>query len=51
MSKRKIKQEVDLVFLFELFSIQKRETEQLNNEYHNWSEINQSNEGVREKKP
>ena len=47
MSKRKIKQEVDLVLLFELISIGKRKTEQSNwyifNEYRNWSEINQSN--------
>ena len=47
MSKRKIKQEVDLVLLFELILIRKRKTEQSNwyifNEYRNWSEINQSN--------
>ena len=46
MSKRKIEQEVDLVLLFELFSIGKRITEQSNrhifNEYRNWSGINQS---------
>ena len=47
MSKRKIKQEVDLVLLFELILIRKRKTEQSNwyifHEYRNWSEINQSN--------
>ena len=41
MSKRKIKQEVDLVLLFELILIRKRKTEQSNwyifNEYRNWS--------------
>ena len=47
MSKTKIKQELDLVLLFELISMGKRKTEQSNwyifNEYRNWSEINQSN--------
>ena len=47
MSKRKIKQEVDLVLLFQLFSIGKHKTEQSNwcifNECRSWSEINQSN--------
>jgi len=47
MSKRKIKQEVDFVFLFELFSIGKHKTEQSNwyifTKYRNWSETNQSN--------
>ena len=47
MSKRKMKQEVNLVLLFELFLIGKCKTEQSNwcisNEYCNWSEINQSN--------
>ena len=47
MSKWKIKQEVDLVLLFEMFSIGKCKAEQANwyifNEYRNWSEISQSN--------
>ena len=47
MSKTKIKQELDLVLLFELISMGKRKTEQSNwyifNEYRHWSEINQSN--------
>ena len=47
MSKRKIKQEVVVVLLFDLFSIRKCKTEQSNwcifNKYRNWSEINQSN--------
>ena len=47
MSKRNIKQEVELVLLFELSSIGKRKTWQSNcyifNEYRNWSEINLSN--------
>ena len=47
MSKRKMKQEVNLVLLFELFLIRKCKTEQSNwcifNKYCNWSEINQSN--------
>ena len=47
MSETKIKQELDLVLLFELISMGKRKTEQSDwyifNEYRNWSEINQSN--------
>lgn len=39
ISKRKIKQELDLVLLFELFSIEKHKTEQSN---CSWLEINQS---------
>ena len=40
--KRKLKQEVDLVLLFELFLIAKHKTGQSNwYEYCNWSEINQ----------
>ena len=42
MSKRKIIQEVDLVFLFELFSMTKHKW-YIFSEYHNWSEFNQSN--------
>ena len=45
MSKWKIKQEVDLVLLFEMFLIGKCKAEQANwyifNKYRNWSEINQ----------
>ena len=42
--KRKLKQEVDLVLLFELFLIRKHKTEQSNRWiFNNWSEINQSN--------
>ena len=47
MSKWKIKQEVDLVLLFEMFLIGKCKAEQANwyifNKYRNWPEINQSN--------
>ena len=54
MSKRKIKQEVYLVLLFELLSIGKHKTERSNwyifNKYCNWSEKNQSNCTIHDRK-